>query len=94
MSDGDFKNLVSSITSKDFEDVRLKIAKQGVSANCVSSAQVRKLMELFTFEDNKLEITKYSYDRTTDKNNYYLVNDGFGFESSVDTLNDYISKKK
>jgi hypothetical protein len=94
MNDPDFTNLVNSITAKDFEDVRLKIAKQGVSANCVSAAQVRKLMDLFTFEESKLDITKYSYDRTVDKNNYYLVNDGFGFESSVDNLNDYISKKK
>lgn len=94
MADASFQDLKASISAKSFEDARLKVAKQGVSANCVSTAQVRQLMDLFTFEDNKLEITKYCYDYTTDKNNYFKVNDGFGFEASVDTLNDYISQKR
>lgn len=94
MADASFQDLKTSINAKSFEEARLKVAKQGVSANCVSTSQVRQLMDLFTFEDNKLEITKYCYDYTIDKNNYFKVNDGFGFESSVDTLNDYISKKK
>jgi hypothetical protein len=94
MTDASFSDLKESINAKSFEDVRMKVAKQAVSANCVSTAQVRQLMDLFTFEENKLEITKYCYDYTTDRNNYFKVNDGFGFEASVDTLNDYISKKK
>lgn len=94
MSDDNFAELVNSINAKPMEDARLAVAKQGVSANCVSAAQVRKLMDLFSFEDNKLALTKFSYDRTVDKNNYFKVNDGFSFDSSVDSLNDYISQKK
>ncbi|HXB40111.1 MAG TPA: DUF4476 domain-containing protein [Bacteroidia bacterium] len=94
MNENNFNELVKSINAKSFEDTKLKIAKQGVSSNCVTSAQVRKLMDLFSFEDNKLELTKYCYDYTTDKNNYFKVNEGFSFDTSVDTLNDYISKKK
>ena len=94
MNDGSFNDLVTSINAKSFEDAKLKIAKQGVSSNCVSAAQVRKLMDLFSFEENKLNITKYCYDYTTDKNNYFKVNDGFTFDASVDELNAYVSSKK
>jgi hypothetical protein len=51
-------------------------------------------MGAFSFEGNKLKLTKYCYDYTTDKNNYFKVNEGFSFDTPVDTLNDYISKKK
>ena len=94
MSQSNFDDLVKSIGAKSFEEAKMKVAKQGVSANCVNTGQVRKLMDLFSFEDSKLDLTKYAYDYTTDKNNYFKVNDGFTFDSSVDTLNDYISKKK
>lgn len=94
MNDASFSDLQKSIEAKSFEDVKLKIAKQGISSNCVNAAQVRKLMDLFSFEENKLELTKFAYDFTTDKNNYFKVNDGFSFESTVDELNDYIAKKK
>lgn len=94
MNDGSFNDLQNSIKAKSFEDAKLKIAKQGVSVNCVSAAQVRKLMDLFSFEENKLELTKFAYAYTTDKSNYFKVNDGFAFESSVDELNDFISKNK
>jgi hypothetical protein len=94
MSQSNFNDLTSSINAKAFEDAKLKVARQAISSNCVSAAQVRKLMDLFTFEDNKLQLAKYSYDYTVDKQNYFKVNDGFTFDSSVDALNEYISSKK
>ncbi|MGZ3863413.1 MAG: DUF4476 domain-containing protein [Bacteroidia bacterium] len=94
MSNSSFDELTHSIKAKSFEDAKMKVAKQGISANCVNAAQVRKLMDLFSFEENKLEITKYSYRYTVDKNNYFKVNDGFSFDSSVDALNEYINTAK
>lgn len=94
MNNSSFEELTNSIKAKSFEDAKMKVAKQGISANCVSAAQVRKLMDLFSFEENKLEITKYSYRYTVDKNNYFKVNDGFSFDSSVDSLNEYINSAK
>jgi len=94
MTDAGFNDLVTSIKAKSFEDAKVKVAKQAVSSNCVNTSQVRKLMDLFSFEETKLDITKYCYGYTIDKNNYFKVNDGFTFDSSVDNLNDYISKMK
>jgi hypothetical protein len=91
MSPTDFAALKSSISSKSFEDSKLAIAKQGINTNCLLSSQVKEIMQLFSFEDTKLELAKYAYGYTFDTGNYFKVNDAFTFESSIDELNTYIS---
>ncbi|MBK7291378.1 MAG: DUF4476 domain-containing protein [Chitinophagaceae bacterium] len=34
--------------------------------------QVKEMMLLFTFENNRLEIAKLAFSKTVDKNNYFL----------------------
>lgn len=87
-----FQNAKQTIASKSFEDSKLTIAKQIVNTNCLTSAQVRELCDQFDFEDTKLEFAKYCYGYTYDIGNYYMVNDAFTFESSIDELNNYINQ--
>ena len=91
MSPTDFESLKNSISSKSFEEGKLDIAKQAVSANCLLCSQVREVMKLFSFEDTKLTFAKFAYVHTYDTGNYFKVNDTFSFESSIDELNTYIS---
>lgn len=91
MNPHDFADAKRSISSKDFSDSKLKIAKQIIDSNCLLSSQVMELMQLFDFEDNRLEIAKYAFGYTLDYGNYYKVNDAFEFESSIDELDDYIN---
>lgn len=91
MSQADFDALKASISAKSFDDSKLTMAKQVITSNCLLCSQVRELMLLFSFEDNKLELAKYAYGYTYDLGNFYKVNDAFTFESSIDELNNYIS---
>jgi hypothetical protein len=52
-----------------------------------------KVMMTFDFEASKLDFAKYAYDFTYDQGNYYVVNDAFGFELTIDELNDYLESK-
>lgn len=90
MSPADFQDAKTSIASKGFEETKLTLAKQIGGSNCFTSAQVKDIMELFGFEDSKLDFAKFAYDHVIDVNNYYKVNDAFGFSSSVDELDKYI----
>jgi hypothetical protein len=90
MSSSDFASAKQSVTSKSFEDSKLTVAKQILSSNCMSSAQVKEIMMLFSFEQTKLDWAKFAYGKTTDPNNYFKLNDGFTFETSIDELNEYI----
>jgi len=87
-SDG-FVQAKESLRREWFENTRLVTAKQIIDQNYFTSQQVKELMLLFTFENNRLEIAKYAYGKTVDKGNYFVVNDAFTFNSK-EKLNEYI----
>lgn len=89
----DFEGVKRSISSKNFEDSKLQVAKQVCGANCLLASQVKEIMMLFTFEDTRLDFAKFAYRKTYDIGNYYKVNDAFQFETSIDELNRYIGTR-
>jgi len=90
MQDGDFQMAKRSIESKAFSDSKLIVAKQVLDKNCLLTSQVHQIVELFDFEDDRLEIAKYAYGSTLDVGNYFRINDAFDFESSIEELDEYI----
>lgn len=93
MNAADFNAAKKSVEAKSFEESRLQVAKQFTKANCLTCAQVKEVLALFSFEQSKLDFAKFAYDYTTDKNKYYTINDAFTFESSITELDNYISSK-
>lgn len=89
MTNSRFNQLKNSISNIAFDSSRLKVAKQAVSTNILSSNQVYELCKLLTFESSKLELAKFAYSSVNDKENYYIVNNAFDFSSSIDELNNY-----
>lgn len=86
-----FSQFMQTMQSASFDNTRLNIFRQALSMNYFSSAQVRGIMDLFSFESYKLEVAKLAYGRTIDPANYFLVNNGFTFSSSVNQLNRYLA---
>jgi hypothetical protein len=93
MSHDDFEGAKRTINDKTFENDKLTIAKQIASSNCLTAGQVKAIMNLFTFEDSKLDFAKFAYAHTYDRGNYYKVNDAFQFSSSTDALNQFINSQ-
>ena len=89
MSSYDFSQAKESLRKEWLENTRMMTAKQIIDRNFFTSPQVRELMLLFTFENNRLELAKYAYGKTVDKGNYFVVNDAFTFNSK-EKLNEYI----
>ncbi len=94
MDDSAFNRAKNSIENQSFESDMLTVAKQVASNNCLLVNQVIEIIELFGFEDSRLDFAKYAYDYTYDIGNYYQVNDAFSFSSSTNELNDYINRRK
>ena len=94
MAAGEFNSAVATIKKQSFEDSKLKTAKQVVSANCLNTNQVMQIANLFSFEDNKLEFTKYAYDYCIEPQSYYKVNGIFKFSSNADELSDYVQSRQ
>lgn len=93
MSASEFNEAKASIESKGFEETKMTMARQIARDRCFSVDQVKSIMGLFGFEDTKLEFAKFAYDHTHDIGNYYKVNDAFGFETSIEELNEYIKSR-
>lgn len=90
MSAADFAQLKQTLTSESFDATRLQIATQAANANYFSVAQVKQIMQLFSYEENKLSIAKSLYTRTVDKQNYYSVAEVFSFSTTKEQLMDFL----
>lgn len=93
MSHQAFNGLLNTLRNTSFDSNKLEIAKQALSWNWVTSAQVRQLMYAFSFESSKLEIAKFAHNSTVDPENYFIVHDAFSFSSSSRELNRFIAAR-
>lgn len=93
MNSSDFNGALTSVNKQNFDDTKLKVARQIVQANCLDVNQIRQIANTIKFEDTKLEFVKFAYDFCTEKKNYFRLNDIFTFSSNVDNLTEYIQNK-
>ena len=94
MSNREFDDMKDQIRKEWFEKNRLTSAKVIVDKNNFTTQQVKELMLLFTFENNRLEIAKYAYRKTVDRQNYFQLNDAFSFSSSKEELARFIRESR
>jgi hypothetical protein len=87
-----FQQLMLTISNTSFDSNRRNIAMQGISGNGVSSQQVLEIMRLMSFENTRLDIAKFAYAHTVDRQNYFIVNNGLSFNSSRNQLNRFIAQ--
>ncbi len=92
MNDFDFNNMKLFISKESFDNRRLEVAKIAAANNYFSTLQVREIMNVFSFDDGKLELAKYLYARSLDKNNYYQLTNAFSFSTNKDALLEFIKR--
>lgn len=91
MNPNDFEAAYDLLSKESFDNTRLKVAKQIASTNLLSVNQIKRICQLFSFENNKLEFAKYAYNSCVDQNNYFKLNEVFKFESDKQQLNSFIN---
>ena len=94
MSANDFNQAKETLREEWFENTRISTAKQIIDRNYFTSQQVKELLYLFTFENNRLEIAKYAFSKTVDQSNYFIVNDAFIMNNNKDELNRFIHQQQ
>jgi len=92
MSQPSFDHLHRVIENTTFDDSKLVIAKQAIRDNNFSTEQIGVLMSSFNFDSYRLKLAKLAYDKTVDKENYFMINELLSFISSIRELDHYISK--
>lgn len=90
MSDAEFSRMKQSISQEWLESNKLNSVQFVIQKNEFTTAQVCELMQLFSFEKNRLEVAKAAYRKTVDKHNYYRVNELLSFNHSKEELARFI----
>jgi hypothetical protein len=93
MSPTAYDKMKRSVEEKPFSDTKMSTAKIATKNNCLSSAQVKGICELFSMDDDKLAYAKYAYDYCVDKGNYYTVSEIFSFSTTTDSFNKFLESK-
>lgn len=83
----DFKKLHQDIKDKISEISMLRHAKELTAANCLSTKQIRSVMELFSLEKHRLEYAIYAWPLSYNPDQYKQIHKGFLNSSSVSKFN-------
>lgn len=92
MNNATFSSFLNVIKNTKFDEERVSIIKQQLNTNRITSEQIKALMKVLSFDENRLEVAKFAYTRCADQNNYFIIYPAFQFESSAKELRDYISR--
>ena len=92
MNPVDFDAAYNTLSNESYDNTRLKVAKQIAGTNMLSVNQIKRICQLFAFENNKLEFAKFAYNSCVDQNNYFKLNEVFKFDSDKNELNRYINQ--
>jgi hypothetical protein len=87
----EFQSMKETLFRDRNENERVSDARQMFNGHAFTAAQVKELLQQFSFENNKLDLAKYAYRNTIDKNNYFVVFDVFSYPSSKQDLSNYMS---
>jgi Domain of unknown function (DUF4476) len=94
MTVAEFNQVKQSLQKEWFENNRITSAKFIIENNNFTTVQVKELVQLFSFDDKKLEIAKLAYRKTVDKQNYYLINEELTFSSNKEELARFIRESR
>lgn len=92
ISNESLQDIIASIKKVQYENDRIKTAKDKVVNNCLNTQQVQSLLEIFTHDREKMELAKSAYAITIDKDNYKILVENFMFSENKKEFLQFISK--
>jgi tetratricopeptide (TPR) repeat protein len=92
--ESEFSNIMSTIKYQSFSSEKKEMAKKQISKNCLSIEQLKKIVPLFSMDDDKLEMIKYIYDYTEYPEKMYLFRDLLTFFSSKKEFDEFLINKE
>lgn len=81
-----FMNIVHQVQGELFFDTKEAIVSARLSGKAITAAQLRRLIESFEFDEDRLTIAKKYYPQVTDKDNFLTILDLFEFETEKKEL--------
>lgn len=81
----DMQTIKNQVNKESFNNTKINIAKQAIkSKKCFKTDQINEILKLFPYSSSKLDIAKFAYQYTSDKDNYFKLADSFSFAADKD----------
>lgn len=93
VSDEQFALLKKSVRDATYDSDKLITGKVILKNNLFTSAQIKELCRLFTYDDQRLEFAKLAYESCADKGFYITILDVFTYQSTKSSLLEFIKNK-
>jgi len=87
----DFEQFFNAVKSQSFNNSKIEIIKGQNNNARWRTEEIKRLMQLFSFDKDKLEVAKLCYQNCIDKQNYFNLYGLFSFSSSSTDLNKFIN---
>ena len=94
MSEEKFLQLIDMLKKAPFESDRMDIVRTAAKDNFFTSEQVRKIMETFQFDENRIRVARILYPRVVDRENFFVVYSALDHSSSREELRKWIDNQE
>ena len=92
LSTREIDHIAHEMSRSRYDEDRLDIARSFLGKDLVYAEDVAFLMEHLNYEETKLRLAKFAYNRTVDKHNYEYVYESLDFHASRKNLDHYIHR--
>jgi hypothetical protein len=90
MDDATFITFITKMKDKSMDNQKLDFAKSTMKNNWFNTDQVLQMLQTFSMENNKVELAKLIWHKTTDKGSFFKIYDAFTFSSSEKSVQEYV----
>lgn len=87
-----FSEILSAVKKTQYENDKVKVAKDKLVFNCVNTQQIQLLMDVFNHDREKMELAKAAYPVTVDKDNFKILVENFQFSENKNDFLKLFSK--
>ena len=84
--------LIESIENELFSSKKLELAKKGLTNHCYLVNDIKKIISLFEFDDQKLELSIMSFLCTYDLENFSKIKELLLLNSSLKTFEKFLNE--
>jgi hypothetical protein len=89
---GNEKALVDDLKTMTFDEDKKEIVVKDLANHCLTASQAYKIIEVFTFEADRLELAMFMYDRMIDKDSARNLLPLFTFDATKMEFREYIRR--
>ncbi len=92
LTDVKIDQLKTRVMDKKTDTERMKLMKDALSSEKMTTDQVSAMMDWYNFEDSKVEFAKWTYPNTVDKENFPSLENKLTYKDYVDDLDKFIKE--